>query len=125
MRRTFLGRLTLVVAMTAALSRPVFGQEPAATTASEPSWSGSVAAAWYMLPDESDYIQPTFKADRNWLHLETRYAYEDRKSLSFFAGVNFEFGNDVKIAVTTMIGGLVDSVDGIIPGVWVGLPVWC
>ena len=35
-----------------------------------------------MLPDESDYIQPTFKADRDWLHLETRYAYEDRKSLS-------------------------------------------
>ncbi len=125
MRRAFLGRLTLMVALATTLSRPALGQEPTpASAAPEPAWSGSISGAWYMLPDESDYIQPTFKADRDWLHLETRYAYEDRKSLSFFAGVNFEFGKDVKFAVTPMIGGLVGDVDGIIPAAELDFTVW-
>jgi hypothetical protein len=125
MSDAFLGRLALLLAMSAGLCRPAFGQEPAPASAStEPAWSGSVSAAWYFLPEESDYIQPTFKADRNWLHLETRYAYEDRKSLSFFGGVNFEFGKDVKLAVTPMIGGLVGDVDGIIPAAEVDFTVW-
>jgi hypothetical protein len=118
-------RLTLMIVLAVMVSRPALGQEPApASAASGPAWSGSISAAWYFLPDESDYIQPTFKADRDWLHLETRYAYEDRKSLSFFAGVNFEFGKDVKLAVTPMIGGLVGDVDGIIPAAELDFTVW-
>jgi hypothetical protein len=124
MNRAFLGRLMLMVVIGTTMSGRVFGQEPATAAASEPAWSGSVSAAWYMLPDESDYIQPTVKADRNWLHLETRYAYEDRKSLSFFAGVNFEFGKDVKLALTPMIGGLVGQVDGVIPALEADFTVW-
>jgi len=124
MIRTFF-RLTLIVALVMALSRPALGQEPTPpSTPTESAWSGSVSAAWYMLRDESDYIQPTVRADRNWLHLETRYAYEDRKSLSFFAGANFEFGKDVKFAVTPMIGGLVGDVDGIIPAAELDFTVW-
>jgi len=104
----------------------VHGQEPVAAGVStaEPRWSLGIAAAWYMLPEESDYIQPTIKADRDWLHLETRYAYEGRESLSFFAGVNFEFGNDVKLALTPMIGGLVGDVDGVIPALEADFTVW-
>ena len=105
-----------MVLMATTWSRPVVGQDTAAALAStEPAWSGSVSAAWYMLPEESGYIQPTFRADRDWLQLETRYAYEDRKSLSCFAGVTFEFGKDVKFAVTPMMGGLVGNVDGVVP----------
>jgi hypothetical protein len=114
--------VTLVIA--AALSTPAFGQEPQPATPTERTWSWGVSAAWYMLPDESDYIQPTLKADRDRLHLETRYAYEDRDSLSFFGGVNFEFGKDVKLAVTPMIGGLVGEVDGIIPALEVDFTAW-
>jgi hypothetical protein len=115
----------LMVVIGTTMSGRVFGQEPASAPASEePAWSGSVSAAWYMLPDESDYIQPTVRADRDWLHLETRYAYEDRKSLSFFAGVNFEFGKDVKLALTPMIGGLVGDVDGVIPAAELDFTVW-
>jgi hypothetical protein len=77
-----------------------------------------------MLPEESDYIQPTIKADRDWLHLEARYAYEDRNSLSFFAGVNFEFGNEATLSLTPMIGGLVGDVDGVIPAVEADFTVW-
>jgi hypothetical protein len=118
-------RLALMIVLAVMLSRPALGQEPTPAAApTEPAWSGSVSAAWYFVQEESDFIQPTFRADRDWLHLETRYAYEDRKSLSFFAGVNFEFGKDVKFAVTPMIGGLVGDVDGIIPAAELDFTVW-
>ena len=121
-----LGRQTLVVLIAAALSGPALAQEPPAvsTPAPEPTWSWGVSAAGYMPPEESDFIQPTLKADRGWLHLETRYAYEDRESLSFFAGANFEFGTDAKLALTPMIGGLVGQVDGIIPALELDFTVW-
>jgi hypothetical protein len=122
--RVPLTRLTLMVVIATTLSGPVLGQEPVPASASaEPTWSGSLSAAWYLLPEESDFIQPTFRADRNRLHLETRYAYEDRQSLSLFAGINFEFGKDVKLAVTPMIGGLVGDVDGVIPAAELDLAV--
>lgn len=77
-----------------------------------------------MLPNESDYVQPTIRADRERLHLETRYAYEDRESLSFFAGANFEFGKRAKVTFTPMIGGLVGAVDGVIPAAEIDVTAW-
>src|SRR5690348_11573408 len=74
-RRAFLGRLTATLAIAAALSTPAFGQQSPPAPTTERTWSSGVSAAWYMLPDESDYIQPTLKADRDWLHLETRAEY--------------------------------------------------
>ena len=88
-------------------------------------WTVNAAAAWYLLPDEADYVQPTIRLDRSWLHLESRYAYEDRESLSFFGGANFAFGDgDVGLTVTPMIGGLVGRVDGVVPGLELGLSAW-
>jgi hypothetical protein len=114
-----------MVLSAAAVSRPAFGQTaPSASSPAEPAWSVSVSAAWYNPSADSDFIQPTIKADRDWLHLESRYAYEDRKSLSFFAGMNFEFGQDVTLAVTPMIGGLVGDVDGIVPAAELDFTVW-
>ena len=40
-------------------------------------WSFSGSAYTYFVPDSHEYVQPTFTADRGWLHLETRYNYED------------------------------------------------
>ena len=70
-----------------------------------------------MLPDESDYLQPTARLDWKRMHFEARYAYEDRKSLSFFAGPTFEFGDSVAFVVTPMIGGVAGDLDGVIPAV--------
>jgi hypothetical protein len=98
-------------------------QEPTATI-QESAWLGSISGAWYMLTDESDYVQPTIKADWKALHLETRYAYEDRESLSFFAGANFEFGEKIKLAVTPMLGALVGRVDGVVPAVELDFTAW-
>ena len=56
-------------------------------------------------------------------HFETRYNYEDRDSVSFFGGANFEFGDKVKLALTPMIGGLVGQTDGIIPALEADLTI--
>ena len=37
----------------------------------------------YVLPDEEDYVQPTFKADHGHLHSRP-YTYQNRESMSFF-----------------------------------------
>jgi hypothetical protein len=88
---------------------------PAPPADSETSWEFNIAGALYVLPDDEDFVQPTLRADHGVLHLETRYNYEDRESVSFFAGANFEFGDKVKLALTPMLGGLVGNTDGIIP----------
>ena len=67
---------------------------PAAQAAAQPrvwsfQWSFHAAAATYILPDDDDYVQPTVTADRGRLHFESRYNYEGRDSVSFFAGWNF------------------------------------
>jgi hypothetical protein len=64
--------------------------------------------------DDDWFLQPTVVADRGRLHLESRYAYEDRESLSFFAGANFTFGDTVTLALTPMFGGLVGLTDAIL-----------
>ncbi len=92
-------------------------QEPAASAAAAaPSWSFDVSGALYVLPGEEDFLQPAFRADGGRLHLEARYNYEDRESVSFFAGANFAFGSKVEVSLVPMIGGLVGRTDGIVPG---------
>jgi hypothetical protein len=94
------------------------GQEaapPPPAAASQASWEFGLAGTAYLLPDEEDFLQPTFRADRGWLHLETRHNYEDLDSVSFFAGANFAFGDEVELTLTPMIGGLAGSTEGIIP----------
>ena len=108
----------LAFAGIATAQEPAPGSPPAAPAAEaeETGWEFGLSGALYVLPDEGDYVQPTFKADHGLFHLETRYNYEDRDSASFFVGANFEFGDKVKLALTPMIGGLVGQTDGIIPG---------
>ena len=117
---------TAVVAFAAlALAARAMAQEPAQASAppagqapelESPSWEFDVAGALYLLPDEEDFLQPAFRADRGRLHLEARYNYEDRESVSFFAGANFAFGSKVKLSLVPMLGGLVGRTDGIVPG---------
>lgn len=114
--------------MSAALAAALAGSGSGATAASQeaapapapppdsgPSWEFGLSGALYVLPEEADFVQPTLRADRGRLHLETRYNYEDRQSVSFFAGANFEFGEKAELALTPMLGGLVGDTDGIVP----------
>jgi len=86
-----------------------------AVAAQPDAWSFELAAPTYFLPHESDYVQPTLTADRGALHLEGRYNYEDRESVSGFAGWNFETGSKLSLALTPMLGGVVGNTDGVIP----------
>ena len=82
----------------ALMDGPVFAQAPpdvpisTANTppdADEEAWSFSASAYTYAVPDDSNYVQPTFTADRGWLHLEARYNYEALDTGSAWIGYNF------------------------------------
>ncbi|TPW03568.1 MAG: hypothetical protein FD129_3023, partial [bacterium] len=80
------------------------------------SWSFYASAYTYILPDEADYLQPTFLADRGSLHLEARYNYEDLETVSLRIGYNMSTGDDPSLAVTAMLGGVFGQTSGIAPG---------
>jgi hypothetical protein len=106
----------LVVAALACASVNAVAQtsdSPAAASA----WSTRVSLATYVLPDDDNYVQPTIAADRDALHLEGRYNYEDRRSISGFVGWNLEAGSSLKLEVTPMIGGVAGNTNGVIPAI--------
>jgi hypothetical protein len=99
-----------------------FAQSPSAastqpSTSPPSTWSFRAAAATYVFKDDDDYVQPTVAADRGGWHLEARYNYEDRRSLSGFVGWNFEIGDAVSLELTPMFGGVVGDTDGVIPAI--------
>src|SRR5262249_1982890 len=65
---------------------------PLAEEAEKPEWSFSASAYAYFVPDSREYVQPTFTADRDWLHLEARYNYENLETGSAWLGYNFSGG---------------------------------
>jgi hypothetical protein len=99
--------------------------QPALTEdADEKAWSFSVTAYTYIVPDDRTYVQPTFTADRGWLHLEARYNYEDLDTGSAWFGYNFSFGEKVTLDLTPMVGGVVGNTTGIAPGYKGSLAWW-
>src|SRR5262245_52578869 len=90
----------------------------------EPAWSFSLSAYTYIVPDERDYVQPTFTADRDWLHLEARYNYENLDTGSAWLGYNFSGGKDLTYEFTPMIGGVFGDTNGVAPGYKVSLSYW-
>lgn len=108
------------MAQGAVLAAQTTGGAPAPGPASsaapaQPTWAFRVAAATYFLPDDEDYVQPTITADRGALHLESRYNYEERNSLSAFAGWTFGLGRRFRFDVTPMFGAVAGELDGVIP----------
>jgi len=61
-------------------------------------------------------ILPIITADRNKLHLEARYNYEDLKTFSGWLGYNFYGGEEFEYFITPMVGAAVGRTDGIAPG---------
>ena len=120
-------RLPACLAMAIALMNDaVFAQAPtnvpisAATNtppdADEQAWSFSASASTYLVPDDRNYVQPTFTADRGWLHLEARYNYAALDTGSAWVGYNFSGGETVEWEFTPMIGGVFGDTAGIAPG---------
>ena len=87
-----------------------------AEEADEKAWSFSASATTYIVPDDQDYVQPTFTADRGWLHLEARYNYENLETGSVWIGYNFSGGEKLEWEFTPMLGGVFGDTTGIAPG---------
>ena len=88
------------------------------------SWAFSASAYSYFVPDSRDYLQPTFSADRGWLHLEARYNYEDLDTGSAWLGYNVGGGQKLAWDLTPMLGGVVGNTAGIAPGYNGSLSWW-
>jgi hypothetical protein len=116
--------VTLGLAPTA-LAQPSTNSAPAPATETVPSqWEFSVTAMGYLVPDSRDYVQPTLTADRDWLHLEARYNYENLETGSAWIGYNFAGGEKLAWQFTPMLGGVFGDTTGIAPGYKGSLSWW-
>jgi hypothetical protein len=82
----------------------------------ERAWSFSISAYTYFVPNDHEYVQPTFTADHESLDLEARYNYEDQNTASAWVGYNFIGGDKLGWQVTPMIGGVFGDTTGVAPG---------
>jgi hypothetical protein len=105
-----------VALLSAILISPARAVEAGGHVGAEPGWTLDVTTFAYFLPDQPDYLQPTVSADRRALHLEARYAYEDRNTFSLFVGWNAAVEKALRLEVTPMIGVVAGRTDGIAPG---------
>jgi hypothetical protein len=92
--------------------------------ADEEAWSFSASAYTYLVPDSREYVQPTFTADRGWLHLEARYNYENLDTGSLWFGYNFSTGDKLSLEFAPMLGGVVGNTTGLAPGYKGSLSWW-
>ena len=92
------------------------GASSGATNTSKTPWAYSLTVDGYVVPHGESYVDPVFTADREWLHLEARYNYEDLRTGSLWAGYNFSAGKKLVLTITPMIGGVFGRTTGIAPG---------
>ena len=116
-----LSNILIVLASVFLWNANVYGQTPPPPT--PPSWSFSASAATYVLP-ESTYVQPSFIADRDWLHLEYRHNYESLSTGSLWFGYNFSGGKKLQWEFTPLIGWVFGETTGVAPGFKGSLAWW-
>lgn len=84
--------------------------------ADEDLWEFSASLYGYAVRDGRDYLALTLIADRDWLHLEGRFNYENFDTGALFIGYNWSVGETVTLDLTPMIGGVIGDADAIAPG---------
>jgi hypothetical protein len=80
------------------------------------AWYYSASSYIYMVPDDQNYASLIFTADRDWIHIEARYNYEDLDTGSAWIGYNFSFGKKLVLDATPMFGGVFGNLNGVAPG---------
>jgi hypothetical protein len=108
-----------MVALAAGQSRaqePQAGPSPVPEAQASVPWKVALTASFYLLPDQSDYVDPVLTADHGWLHLEARYNYENLRTGSIWAGYNFQAGSKLTLKVTPIVGVVFGRTAGIAPG---------
>src|SRR5512137_510283 len=120
----------LAAALVAALATPSPGRAGEGAAAPEaPAWEWGPSILLYLVPGETAYLQPTLAVDRGALHLEGRYNYEARDTGSAWVGWNLSFGEELKLGLTPMVGGVFGQMRGIAPGLtltleWGPVALW-
>lgn len=100
-------------------SAPGFAQQE--HTESDPKvWEFGADMNFYFFSDDF-FVLPAIRADKNKLHLEARYNYEDMNTFSGWVGYNFIGGKNLEFVITPMLGGVVGNSNGIAPGLEVTL----
>ena len=79
------------------------------------SWNFSATANLYFIPSDF-FVLPIVTADYKRLHLESRYNYEDRNTISLFGGYTFQGGKKFTYSLVPMVGGIAGRSNGIAPG---------
>jgi len=121
----FVGETVLAQTVTNALVSTATNKPPALIEdTGEKTWSFSASAYTYFVPEDRDYVQPTFTADRGWLHLEARYHYEALDTGSAWVGYNFGGGEKLAWEFTPMLGGVFGDTTGVAPGYKGSLSWW-
>ena len=118
--RAAVAACAMLAAGQAVLAQTPVTPAPTATAdtagAKAPEWEFSASVFGYFVPEDQNYAQPSFTADRNWLHLEARYNYEDQETGSAWFGYNFAGGKAVWWELTPMVGAVFGNTAGIAPG---------
>lgn len=78
------------------------------------AWEFSSELSLYLLSDDS-FLLPILTLDKDRIHFEGRYNYEDFETLSLFVGYNFSFGEKLPITITPMLGGATGNTRAVIP----------
>ena len=95
----------------------------AAYAEEDTSWELVAETNLYILADET-YLSPIISADKNHLHLEARYNYEDLDTGSIFGGYSFHAGETLELSVTPLIGAVFGNSNGVAPGFLFELNYW-
>ena len=109
--------LSVVAIVLCCASQSAGGQKEAISAEDEAAaeWSFSAATYVYQVRDDRNYAQPTFAVDRDWLHLEARYNYEDLETGSLWIGYNLAGGEKVTWDLTPMFGGVFGNTAAVAP----------
>ena len=115
--RQFEAIAVTVFFVASALAQVSTGSAPGTSADSSTNkWAYNLTIDGYIVPDDQSFVDPVFMADRNWLHLEARYNYENLRTSSLWVGYNFSAGKNVELNITPMIGGVFGRTNGIAPG---------
>lgn len=69
---------------------------------------------------EPFFILPVISADKNQIHLEARYNYEELKTFSGWIGYNISGGDKFVYTITPMAGFIAGRITGFAPGLKLG-----
>lgn len=92
------------------------------SSADEAGWKYNAEANFYFT--DPFIIIPVLTADKDLVHLEARYNYEDLKTFSGWVGINISGGKKFQYSIVPMGGFILGRVTGFAPGLELDFSYW-